>query len=352
MVRTLTKEEVIRVIEGKGNAQRVPIFYDYFIQGYMTPDDPVGQEMTASPYPRDIQYIRYRMPGLTEGYPEDPDYCWAPPGKQLELTGGYDNRIVIDDWENDAELEAFYRTFPTAQTPDLLPEKPVQDDRYVLGHYWWTYFERLWQLRGMENALTDFYDYPEQVHKLFGKLTELYIGYMERGKKELDFDGFLITDDLGAQDRPMFSTAVFREFFKPYYKQIIDKAHELGCHLWLHSCGCIEPFLPELVEIGLDVIHPIQKNTMDERKIARLYGGQICILAGIDVQYLFSFGTPQEIADEVAYLMDTYTRPDGRFMITLGNGYTPDWKTENLHALYQSTLRLCEERKEAFGQSS
>ena len=73
----------------------------------------------------------------------------------------------------------------------------------------------------------------------------------------------------------------------------------MGCHFWLHTCGNIELYLPDFIEIGLDVIHPIQKNTMDEKKIAKEYGGKICIWCGIDVQYLFAFGTPKEVREEV-----------------------------------------------------
>lgn len=343
MYRTLTREEVIRVIDGKGAAERVPFFFDFYIQGYLTPDHPVSQEFTNAPYPRDIQWIHYRMPGLTEGYAEDPNYFWAIPGVKVDETHGYDNRCVIEDWENTEEVELFYKTFPSAETPKLLPEGIETDDRYILGHFWWTYFERLWQLRGMENALTDFYLYPEEIHRLFRKLTDFYIRIMERGKEKYNMDGFQFTDDLGAQDRPLFSPEIFREFFKPYYKEIIDKAHELGCHMWMHSCGNIELFLPDLIEIGLDVIHPIQKNTMDEKVIAKKYGDKICILAGIDVQYLFAFGTPEEVRAEVLYLMNNYSRPDGRFMITLGNGYTDDWKLENLHEMYRTALEISSE---------
>ena len=196
----------------------------------------------------------------------------------------------------------------------------------------------------MENALMDFYHYPEEIHRLFRRLTDFYIRIMERGKEMYNMDGFRITDDLGAQDRPLFSLQIFREFFKPYYKEIIDKAHELGCHLWMHFCGNIELFIPDLIEIGLDVIHPIQKNTMDEKKIAEQFGDKICILAGIDVQYLFALGTPKEVRAEVEYLVDNYYRPDGRFMITLGNGYTNDWKTENLHEMYRATLAIRPEK--------
>lgn len=143
---------------------------------------------------------------------------------------------------------------------------------------------------------------------------------------------------IGTQNGPFFSLEIFREFFKPYYRQLIEKAHALGTHFWLHSCGNIEPFLEDFIEIGLDVIHPIQKNTMDEETIARKYGGRICILSGFDVQYLMAFGSPDEVKEEVARLRRIFTRQDGRFMLTMGNGSTSDWKKENLEALYEASL--------------
>ena len=105
-------------------------------------------------------------------------------------------------------------------------------------------------------------------------------------------------------------------------------------HFWLHTCGNIEPFLEDFIEIGLDVIHPIQKYTMDEREIAQKYGGRICFLAGFDVQRIIPFGTREEVRAEARYLIDTFSRPEGKFMMTMGNGATKDWKKESLQALY------------------
>lgn len=118
-----------------------------------------------------------------------------------------------------------------------------------------------------------------------------------------------------------------------------------GTHFWLHCCGNIELFLEDFIEIGLDVIHPIQKNTMDENEIARKYGDRLCIFAGFDVQYLMAFGTPEEVREEVKHLMETYKRQDGRFLMTMGNGSTPDWKIENLTALYEASLEYGRLRK-------
>ena len=337
-MENLTREEVIRVIEGKGAASRLPLYHDMWIHDILFDDDPAKREAWLSRYPQDINDIYINSPGRTRGPGEDPDFFWACPGTVDKQTGGLDARALIPDWEDEAAVEEFYRTFPNPDSPAVFLEHKPRDGRYVLGRWWYTFFERHWELRGMENALTDYYLYPEQVHRLFAALAKYYMRVMERAKEELQVDGFFISDDIGTQTAPFFSLEIFREFFKPYYKMLIDKAHSLGAHVWLHACGNVQLFLPDFIEIGLDVIHPIQKNTMDEQEIARQFGGQICILSGVDVQYLFAFGTPEEVDQEMEYLIKTFARPDGRMMLTMGNGSTVDWKIENLDAMYRASL--------------
>lgn len=332
----LKREDIIRVIEGKGTAGRVPLLMDVWIYDNVFEGDPQKRDRWLSQYPCDIKEIFLQMPGMFEAPEEDPAFCWTTESMVKDETKGLDAQAVIRDWEEDGE--EFYRTFPNPDSAALIPEKVKKDERYFLGRWWYCFFERLWSLRGMENALTDFYLYPEEVHKLFRHLTDFYMRIMERAKEELDVDGFFVSDDIGTQTAPFFSLDIFREFFKPYYKEIIEKAHSLGTHFWLHSCGNIELFLPDLIEIGLDVIHPIQKYTMDEREIAEKYGDKICILAGFDVQNTIPFGTEEEVEKEVRFLKDTYAREDGRFMLTMGNGSTTDWKISSLDALYKTAL--------------
>lgn len=99
------------------------------------------------------------------------------------------------------------------------------------------------------------------------------------------------------------------------------------------------PFIPDLIEIGLDVLHPIQKYTMDEQEIAQKFGDQICIWAGFDVQRTIPYGTPEEVRQEVRHMLDTYYRPDGRLLITAGNNLTADTPYESLAALLDETLK-------------
>ncbi len=339
-MKGLKREDIIQVIEGKGAAKRVPLLMDLWIYDNVFDGKAEKRTQWLSQYPCDVKEVFLHMPGMFEAPAEDSTFCWTTDQMTLDETKGLDAQSVIQDWEKDGE--EFYRTFPSAESPALITEKPNKEGQYLLGRWWYCLFERLWSLRGMENALMDFYLYPEEIHKLFRYLTDFYMRAMERAKEELDVDGFFVSDDIGTQAGPFFSLDIFREFFKPYYKEIIEKAHSLGTHFWLHSCGNIELFLPDFIEIGLDVIHPIQKYTMDEKEIAEKYGNQICILAGFDVQNTIPFGTTEDVEKEVRFLKDTYQKPEGRFMLTMGNGSTVDWKISSLDMLYKTAL---EEKK-------
>lgn len=184
----------------------------------------------------------------------------------------------------------------------------------------------------------DFYLYPEEIHRLLRKITDFYLVVIERSKNECQLDGIIISDDIGTQTGPFFSLDIFETFFKPYYKELIDKAHACGMHFWLHSCGNIEAFIPHLIEIGLDVLHPIQKYTMDEKRIADQFGNDICIWAGFDVQQIIPYGTPEDVRKEVRFMIDTYYRPEGRLILTAGNGITKDTPIESYEALLDESF--------------
>ncbi len=298
--------------------------------------DPAPVRALLNRYPQDVLPMFFQIPKVYDAPADDPSYRWSWRGASSK-GGALDADGFVEDWEDD--LAPFLHDFPSAKYPGLIPQSPKDDGRYRLGCWWYFFFERFWSIRGMENALTDFYEHPDEVHATFRKLTDFYLQMLERGKRELNLDGIFTSDDLGTQTSVFFSGAIFDKFFAPYYKEVIDRAHALDMHFWLHCCGNITERLPKFIELGIDVIHPIQKYTMDEREIAKAHGGEITIWAGFDVQRTIPYGTPEEVRREVRHLMDAYDRADGRLMFTLGNGATGDTPIESLEALFDEVFR-------------
>ena len=348
-IQPLSREEMIRVIEGKGCAGRVPLL----VHCWVSPDTFEGEKRAAvadvlSRYPMDAQIIRLNIPSVYDAPADDPSYRWSYRGPRRDLSSAaIDSAGVIEDW--DEELDWLLDDFPSPDYPALIPPSPPDDGRCRVGLWWYFFFERFWSLRPMEEALVDFYANPEAVHALFGKLTDFYIRMITRAKEELQLDAIWTSDDLGTQTSTFFSPEIFDTFFYPYYKQVIDHVHSLGMHFWLHTCGNVEAFIPKFIELGVDVLHPIQKHTMDEKKIARMYGDQICIWAGFDVQRTIPYGTPEDVRREVRYLMDAYRRKDGRFMLTLGNGATSDTPVESLEALFDEAITYGQNQSKTTG---
>ena len=334
----LTREEMVRVIEGRGCARRIPVLLHQWTypRAFADPADRAAVEVLLAAYPQDAQFIRWRNVEMYDAPDDDPQYRWMVTDKsETPATEAIDARAPLADW---GMLDGMLAAFPSADYPGLFPSIPPDDGRYRVAHWWFTLFERHWSLRGMTNALTDYYAHPDEVHRLFRALTDFYLRIIERARDECGADAIYVTDDLGTQTGPFFSPAMFEAFFAPYYAEMIGAAHQRGMHFWLHCCGDIEELLPRLIDLGLDVLHPIQKFAMDEMHIARQFGGQIAFWAGFDVQQTIPFGTVGEVRAEVRHLFDTYHRPEGKFLFTLGNGITGDTPIPSLEALFEEAF--------------
>jgi hypothetical protein len=327
----LNREQVRSVIEGRGAAPRIPVLLQFWTHAEEFGDRAPAVRALMDRFPEDAQVIGVRMPGNVEPPAGDPGYRWLPAGRR-DTGAALDAQALIADWN---ELDGILSAFPDPHSADALPGNPAPDGRYRLAGWWYCLFERHWSLRGMTNALTDFYTEAKSVHRLYRALTDFYAGLIDRIGGELGCDGVFTSDDIGMQTGPFFRETIFDEFFAPYYRELIERAHARGMHFWLHACGNIEPFLPRLIDLGLDVIHPIQKYAMDEREIARRYGGRIGVWAGFDVQRIIPFGTPAAVRAEVRHLMDTWQRPEGRMLFSAGNGINGDCPLNSLEALYE-----------------
>lgn len=348
----LPSEEVRKAIEHR-SPSRVPMMIHQW-NGAGAYGERSGEvEAIQAEYPSDYFGICPRMPANWDE-PDNPipGYSWMngpspPPSGEVV---GHDANVAIKDWP---QLDGMLDEWPDPNIAELYAgcREDIEanaNGRYTGGHWAFCLYERLWSLRGMENILCDFYLNPEPVHRLMDALTDFYCAIIHRAGRELNLDCIYTTDDIGMQTGPMFSPEIFKEFFKPRYAKMINAAHEHGMHFWLHTCGDVRLFLDDLIEIGLDLIHPIQKYTMDEREVAEKFGGRICFWTGMDVQQILPWGTPDDVRREVRFMIDTYDRPEGGCMVTAGNGITPDVPIENLRAFYDETYNYGIEHRQRF----
>jgi uroporphyrinogen decarboxylase len=121
---------------------------------------------------------------------------------------------------------------------------------------------------------------------------------------------------------------------------------ELNLHWWLHSCGNNTAVMDDLIEAGVNVFHPVQKGTMDEVAVAQKYGDRLTFLAGFDVQHILPEGSPEEVREEVRFLIDTFDRPDGGLCLAAGNGIVSGIPLENIDAFLDEALRYGTEHRQ------
>ena len=180
---------------------------------------------------------------------------------------------------------------------------------YVVGNMGG--FERICALMGHVNALMGMYDDEEA----FAEFVEAYADYrieqFEYIKKYLDVDFMMMHDDWGNQKNMFFSPEMWRKFFKEPERRMVKRCQELGMHYMHHSCGYIEPIIPDLVEIGVESWHggsPVN----DLKKIKAEYGDKLIFAGGVDPQVTDTGrATEEEIRAEVRRVIDTLGKGGG-----------------------------------------
>jgi uroporphyrinogen decarboxylase len=176
---------------------------------------------------------------------------------------------------------------------------------------------------------------PALVMELFEKITD-YKLQVTRHVLRMDFDAVHCGDDLGTQLGPFFAPRLFREMLKPCYRRLWSPAKEAGKLVMMHSCGCVMDFLPDLVEIGLDVLEPVQPCN-DLATLKQRFGDRLTFWGGIDTQQLLPFGTPADIRREAARVIHLLGRGGGH-IIGPSQEVMKDVPLENVVALIETIV--------------
>jgi uroporphyrinogen decarboxylase len=220
------------------------------------------------------------------------------------------------------------------------PEAKAHEDRAIItpfagGPYFIASF-----IRGLEDLMIDFVARKDYAHRLIDETAERVIRFLEimldQHGKEIDV--VYMDDDFCSQQGPLFSPDIFKEFIMPYMTRVVDITHKHNKKFLLHVCGAVRPFLPMIIDAGVDILEPIQTRAegMGPVGLKKDFGKDLCFYGGVDLQQILCKGTVQEVTDEVKRLIDVLSI-DGGYIIGPGHTYIQiDAPVENIIAMYDT----------------
>jgi uroporphyrinogen decarboxylase len=229
--------------------------------------------------------------------------------------------------------------FPDPHAPerylDLRKDVTRWKENFLLIAEMKNIFKLSWELRGFQQYMLDLSLEPKIVELLADRSLEHLIELSKQyGRNGVDM--LMLAGDIAQQDSMMLSPQIWRTYFKPRLRILLEEVHKEHNILFMfHSDGNMEDVFEDLVEIGFDAITPIQPESMDVAYIKKRFGSEICLHGTISCQQTLPFGTPQDVASEVRHRIEC-CGTDGGLILAPSNTVQPDVPLENLLALYET----------------
>lgn len=291
----------------------------------------------------DFRYPKPRWIGfpLIDDQGRPTDYFGIPRAGAGDF--GYAVEHPLANAQSIAEVEA-YAKWPSPDMWDYdgyIEDCKRFEEYAVYGGAWAWFFEAACELVGMDRFFLLIHDNPEVAHAILGRL----VAFMER-TSEIMFekagryiDICFTGDDYGFQSGPMMSMPMFNEFVRPYLQRIYNVGRRNSKPVMHHSCGSVARWIPSFIEMGLNILEPIQVRAagMDARQLAAQYGGKLCFHGSIDTQKTLPFGTPEDVRNEVRDRVETF-RPYGGFTISPSQHLMTDIPVANIVAMYEAAI--------------
>jgi len=283
----------------------------------------------------------------------DVAFVGAGGGKPLYASPAEYGPTITDQWGvvwSTSDIDRGSPIGPPVTDPDLAcvprpdPNDPkrfegmrgalaAQVDRYRVipcGDLW----ERAGFMRGLGNLLLDVALRPEFVAGLLDLLCD-YVVATGKNVGDMPADCLFLSDDYGMQQALMISPEDWRKLVRPRFQRFIDAAHDAGKAAMLHSCGAITKLVPQFIECGLDILHPIQPEAVDIFALKREFGADITFCGGISTQKTLPYGTPEDVKEEVRRVLDVMARGGG-YILEPGITIQADVPPENVVALVEA----------------
>jgi uroporphyrinogen decarboxylase len=275
----------------------------------------------------------YQQPG---DYVDEWGVAWRSIKYNTPFGTGYYTEAVRHPLADNSAIDNYI--VPDPDRPELYFDsahviEQFKSEYWIVGVVVTTILETAVALRGYMQVLKDIISDPE----LFERLLHIpYHYHLSVAKRlvEMGVDMIWLGDDVGGQTNMLISPRHWQKFLKPRMANIISELKQINPDLRVayHSDGAIEPIIPELIEIGLDVLNPVQPACMDPAKLKKQYGKELCFWGSIDEQHTLPFGTPAQVEAEVHLRLETIGK-DGGLIIGPTHNVQLDTPMENFWAM-------------------
>ena len=205
-------------------------------------------------------------------------------------------------------------------------------DKYILVMIYGSHFEKANSARGIENFLADMAGDPPFAQKLLNKIIDRNMVMLENFLGCPEIDGVLLGSDWGTQLDLIMSPDTWEAMIRPGEQREYDLVHGYGKDVWVHSCGCVTKAIPSLIDMGLDVLNPVQPECMDLAMLKRDFGDKLTFWGGVSTQKDLPYGTPEQVRAEARRVRDLMS-VDGGYILSPAQQLQIDVPVENILAL-------------------
>lgn len=217
--------------------------------------------------------------------------------------------------------------------------KPVmesKDDYFVGCDVSPCVFEMYWRLRGMEETLLEMTLNPDLTLEMFRRATDFSVALSEAACARFALDWLWLGDDAAGQQSMLMNPDTWRRMIKPLLKQNAGVGKRHGLYVAFHSCGAIRPIIEDLIEVGVDVINPIQCNCpgMSPLELKKEFGHNLAFMGGVDTQGVLPNGTSDDVRRATAELLEGMTTDGGGYILAASHTVPPETPDDNIFAMY------------------
>ena len=262
-----------------------------------------------------------------------------------EVAGGHTDEVVdhpLEHAETLADLQKY--PWPRAEAFDYatIAQQCTAVDDYAILFLPGGGLGQAANLLGFQRLLTEAAQHPELVAYCHAALGEFFAELTDRTLEAAGgrIDIVCVQDDFGTQTGKLMSLKMYRRLYKPYHKQIFEVAKRHGARVMQHSCGAVFDFIPDFIEIGVDILDPIQTTAagMDPQRLKREYGKDLCFHGGIDVQDILVHGTTEDVRRHLDELVETLGQGGG-FILAPSHYIQGDAPWENILTIFDHVAK-------------